>query len=167
MAEDIFAEIMSQALGLLIEAAFALWQEIVLWTCATLLLWVQTDMIPLMADAVELAFMMAAVVTASLLRAMRAAWADVRKVLLEAFIEFEQSTQSSDKWIKRITATLISSIETAKPLVVRKEVVEEVDWDKLPDDVREAWLKSAHPEKHKVDIVDAREKQLEIMTLTH
>ena len=165
MPEDIFAELLVQAFDLLLEAALSLWQEILIWTYATVLTWVQNDMLPLMEESVRLAFMTAAIMTASLLKEIQAAWVEIRRFLLEAFIEFEQSTHASDKWVKRISAILIKVLDNEQPVVVKREAEEVVDWDDLPADVRALWLKHDQ-ENHRIDVLDMREKELESMTLT-
>lgn len=165
MPEDGFSELLVQAFGLLLDVALSLWQEILMWTYATVLLWVQTDMIPLMEESVRLAFMAAALVTVSVLNEIRAAWAEIKRFLLEAFVEFERSTKASDKWVKRISTILVRALENDRPIVVKREAEEEVSWDDLPPDVRVSWLKN-NQETHKIDVMDAREKELKTMTLT-
>lgn len=166
MSKDIFSEVITRIFEMVLEAAFVLWQELMIWTCSELLKWVKTDMIPLMEESIRLAFMATALIAASLIKTVELAWKEVRKFLLEAFVEFEKSTRTSDKWVRKITAVLIKSLDATRPVVVKKEVEEEINWDNLPSDVRAAWIKKNRSPTQKIDLIATREQELEALQIT-
>lgn len=160
--EELASEIVASMLSIAVEVAFALWTEIVAWVSASLLTWIQTDLGPLLAESVKAAFVLLGTVAVTAYVAIKKAWSALRQVLIEALVEFDQS--SSSVWTKRLTTTLLKVLESGQPTLIKREVEEEVDWDQLPPDVRSAWWNSAQ-KHHKVDFIEVRDK--EIQTLTH
>jgi len=160
--EELVAEIVASMLNVLVEVAFALWTEIVSWVSVSLLAWIQNDLGDLIAESVKAAFFALGAVTLAAYGAIKTAWDELRRFLIEALVEFEQA--SSTIWIKRFTSTLLKVLESGQPTLIKREVEEEVDWDHLPPEVRSAWWNSAQ-KSHKVDFIEVRDK--EIQTLSH
>lgn len=160
--EQLVAEIVASMLNVLVEVAFALWIEIVNWVSTSLLTWIQNDLGALIAASVKAAFFTLGTVTLAAYGAIKAAWGELRRFLIEALVEFEQ--RSSTVWIKRFTTTLLKVLESGQPTLIKREVEEEVDWDNLPPEVRSAWWNSSQ-QSHRVDFIEVRDK--EIQTLAH
>lgn len=160
--EELIAEIVASTLNVLIEVAFALWVEIVNWVSVSLLTWIQNDLGDLITESVRAAFLTLGAVTLAAYGAIKVAWNELRRFLIEALVEFEQ--MSPNVWIKRFTSTLLKILESGQPVLIKREIEEEVDWDHLPSEVRSAWWNSAQ-KSHKVDFIEVRGK--EIQTLTH
>lgn len=160
--EELIAEIVASILDVLIEVAFALWVEIVNWVSVSLLTWIQSDLGDLITESVRAALFTLGAVTLAAYGAIKVAWDELRQFLIEALVEFEQ--MSTTVWIKRFTSTLLKILESGQPVLIKREVEEELDWDYLPPEVRSAWWNSAQ-KSHKVDFIEVRDK--EIQTLTH
>lgn len=160
--EELVAEIVASMLNVLVEVAFVLWVEIVNWVSVSLLTWIQNDLGALIAESVRAAFFTLGAVTLAAYGAVKASWDELRRFLIEALVEFEQV--SSNVWVKRFTSTLLKVLESGQPVLIKREVEEEVNWDHLPPEVRSAWWNSAQ-KSHKVDFIKVRDE--EIQTLTH
>lgn len=159
--EELVTEIVASMLNVLVEVAFALWVEIVNWVSVSLLTWIQNDLGALIAESVRAAFFTLGAVAVAAYGAIKAAWNELRRFLIEALVEFEQ--MSSTVWIKRFTSTLLRVLESGQPTLIKREVEEEVDWDHLPPEVRSAWWNSAQ-KSHKVDFIEVRDKEIQTLT---
>jgi hypothetical protein len=160
--EELVAEIVASMLNVLAEVAFALWVEIVNWLSVSLLTWIQIDLGVLIAESVKAAFFTLGAVTLAAYDAIKAAWDELRRFLIEALVEFEQV--SSTVWIKHFTTTMLKVLESGQLTLIKREVEEEVDWDNLPPEIRSAWWDSAQ-KSYKVNFIEVRDK--EIQTLVH
>ena len=166
MSEEVIAQIFGQMWNVVLEAALSFWKELVFWIQENLLVWIKTDIVPLTAKSIKLAFTTLNQTTKRLYKAIIKAWHEVKRYLVEAFIEFEQSPLSPTSWIRRLSSTLIKQSNSANPVVVKKEVEEHITWESLPHDIRAAWIRSSQ-KNYKVDIVNARNKELESMEMHH
>lgn len=165
MPEEIVVEIIVQIFGLVVETALVLWYEIVQWISVSLLVWIQTDLGPIIAEeSVKLAFAVLNQVAVTIHSAVKEAWEALRQFLLEAIAEFERS--SSNQWTRRLTSTMIRVLDSSQPVIVKREVEEEVDWDSLPPELRAAWLQFSQ-KNYKVDFVDVRDKEMQVMSMSH
>ncbi|OYQ67493.1 hypothetical protein B9G53_01170 [Pseudanabaena sp. SR411] len=160
--EELVAEIVASILNIVVEVAFAFWVDIVTLVSASLLTWIQTDLGALVAASVRDAFFVLGTITLATYDSIKESWSELRRFLIEALIEFEQS--SSRSWTRRFTTTLLRVLESGQLKLIKREIEEEVDWDHLPPEIRAAWWNSAQ-KSHKVDFIEVRDK--EIQTLAH
>ena len=76
-------------------------------------------------------------VVVNLRNAVRQAWARLREVLLKVVVELERV--STANWIRRVKSWMIKNATEGKATV--RETEETMNWDELPPDVREAFMK--------------------------
>lgn len=167
MSNEIFVQIIEQIFGLVVATALVFWNEIVQWIGISLLVWIQNDLGPIIAEeSVNLAFAVLGQVAVAMYSAIKEAWDALRRFLVEANAEFEKSSSSSSQWVRRLTSTMIRVLDSGQPVIVKREVEEEVDWDSLPPELRAAWLQSSQ-KNYKVDFVGVRDKEMQVMSMTH
>ncbi|MBF2090585.1 MAG: hypothetical protein IGR80_09160 [Synechococcales cyanobacterium K44_A2020_017] len=166
MPEEVIAQILGQMWDVVLEAALSFWKELVFWVQENLLSWIKTDILPLTAESIKLAFTTLSQATKRLYEVIKKAWHEVRRFLVEAFVEFERSPLSPTSWIRRLSSTLIKKSGSGRAVIVRKEVEENIAWESLPHDIRAAWIRNSQ-KNYKVDIVDARNKELRSMEMHH
>lgn len=165
MPEEIIAELIGQVFNVVLEIAIIFWNELLEWVYTSMVIWIQPDLGSLLAGSVKLAFVALTQVTVATCQIIQEAWNALRQFLIEAVVEFHQSSSSSNAWVRHLTSVLIKVLEPGKPVLVRREVEEVVAWDNLPSDVRSAWLGFAK-KSYKVDVLDTREKELQAMSMT-
>ena len=153
----------SLALSVLaVSAVIALWYRILDWAKESFLPWLRDNFAPNVASAMEDAFIwFDANVAVPVRRAIKTAWRKLRPHLLKMAVHFEQ--QSRGKWMKRMTSWVVKVLGEPKVVVVKTE--EEVNWDDLPPEVKEVWMKN-NQTSHELDITDVRDKQIDAMTMT-
>lgn len=79
-------------------------------------------------------------------------------------VDYEKSA-SSGLWKRRATSLMVKSIQLNKPTILKREVEEEIEWNSLPKEVRNAWL-NKEKNKYKIDVMQIREKELETLSMT-
>jgi hypothetical protein len=162
MYQENMTKILEKVFAIAIQVAVVIWEQILAWTYSNFLNWIQKDMIPILQESVKLAFLSEAKITDKIVDAVKKAWQEVKQVLLEMIVQFEHVT-SSNAWKKKSTSTIFKKFEANRPVFVKREIEEDLDWDNLPPEVREAWLKDSQ-HNYKIDVMETREKELEVMT---
>jgi len=148
--------------GLAIVAIITLWQKILAWAQESFFPWMEKNFVPEVAAAMRLAFTWADKnVAVPMRRAVKAAWQKLRPHLLKMAVHFEQKNHST--WIRRMTSWVVKVLKA--PTVTKVETEEEVNWDDLPPEVKEVWLKN-NQKAHDLDITDVRDQQVEALTMT-
>jgi hypothetical protein len=165
MNEKIISEIIGQVFNFAMEAAIAFWNELLNWVYNSMVNWIQ-DLDPALAKSAQVAFVSLAQVAIATLPMIKEAWKTIRQSLLEAIVEFSQSSSSSMIWLRHLTSILLKKSDSGQTVILKREVEESVNWDDLPSNVREAWLGSTQ-KSYKVDFIDARDKEIEVMTMTN
>jgi|GEM_PF-3718945 len=166
MPEEVISQIFGQMWDVVLEAALSFWKQLVFWIQENLLVWIKGDIVPLTAESIKLAFTTLGKATKDLYEAIKKAWHELQRFLVEAFVEFEQSPLSPTSWIRRLSSMLIKKSGSGSAVVVRKEVEENIDWESLPHDIRAAWIRNSQ-KNYKVDIMDTRNKELRAMEIHH
>ncbi|NEP05925.1 MAG: hypothetical protein F6K34_14490, partial [Okeania sp. SIO4D6] len=77
--------------------------------------------------------------------------------LLKQVIKLER--KSSGEWIKQVTSWTIKILESGKKVPIKTEIEEVVDWEDLPQDVREEWLKQ-EKSKAEIDVTEYRDREI-------
>ncbi|NES78499.1 MULTISPECIES: hypothetical protein [Okeania] len=134
------------------------WKQILKWAEDSLFPWIKTN-IPWIESEVRQVFSAVDNVAVATRNIFRKAWEKLREYLLKLVIKLER--KSSGEWKKRVTSWKIK-IESGQKVPVRTETEEVVDWEDLPQDVREEWLKQ---EKSKVEIDVTEYRDREIMEM--
>lgn len=163
MYQKNITKILEKVFAIAIEVALVFWNQILAWTHSNFLLWIQKYMIPMLPESVKLAFTAVAKITPGLPDSIKAAWQEVKKILLGMNVQFK-NVDSSTAWKKRETSIMIKKNEANQSVVVKREIEEDLDWDNLPPEVRESWLKGSQ-QNYKIDVMETREKELEAMTM--
>lgn len=148
-----------------IVAAVALWNKIMQWAEEDLFPWIKTNLSPKVEELTREAFIIFDKFAVSVRQIAKKAWKILRNYLLGAVVKFERKVDR--KWVKKWTTKLIKVIEVdgkTKRVVVTKEEEHEIDYDELPVDVREKWLRFEQNE-YEVDFTEVRDK--EVMTITN
>lgn len=150
--------------GVAFAAIVAFWHKIVEWAQASLFPWIEKNL-PLIESDVKKAFAWVDnKVVVPIRRAVKKAWEMLRQYLLKTMIQFDRKTTS--KWTRRVTSFLIEVLTPQTPTVKKVETVEEVSWDDLPDDVRNAWMKNEQ-RSHAIDVTAIRDQQIEELDMTN
>lgn len=162
-----YAEIIKVALGLA-GAAFiaiiALWHKILDWAHSSLFPWLEKNLPTILGTVKDAFTWVDNKVAVPIRRLVKSAWNKLRSYLLKMVTQFERKTQST--WIKRVTSWIIAVLDSPKPTVKKVETVEEVNWDELPPDVKEAWLKN-NQSSRELNVTEARDQELEALSMTN
>lgn len=162
-----YAEIIKAALalaGVAIVVIIALWHNILDWAKSSLFPWIEKNL-PTIVDAVKDAFTWVDNnVAVPIRRLVKAAWNKLRNYLLKMVTRFDRKTQST--WVKQATSWVIEVLDSPKPTVKKVETVEEVNWDDLPADVKNAWLKN-NQSSRELNVTEARDQELGALSMTN
>ncbi len=155
----------SQIFGVVKEVAIAIWDEVVQWGSNKLMIWIQTDLEPNITESIQQAFIILKKVTVAMHKVVKEAWESLRKILLEAIVEFQQ-LESSNQWFRRLTSKTIKILDSGQPVIVKREVEEEVDWDYLPPEVRKASINFAK-KNYEIDFLKVRDQEIQEMSMAN
>ncbi|OYQ67492.1 hypothetical protein B9G53_01165 [Pseudanabaena sp. SR411] len=163
----LYTDVLRAALALTIAAVtaiIALWHKIIDWAQDSLFPWIEKNL-PSILSTVKNAFAWVdEKVIVPFRRVVKKAWEMLRQYLLKTTIQFDRQTTST--WTKRITSFVIETLTSQSPTVKKVESVEEVDWDDLPDDVRNAWMKNER-QSMTIDVTAIRDQQIETLDMTN
>lgn len=166
MEQKLVEKIVSKIFNIAIDFAYILWNEILLWVNTIFISWVESNAISLIEESIELAFTSIKNITYSNLESIRNAWQKIKQFLIEMTIEYEISDSSPGIWKKRANSTILKNLSGNRPTIIKQELEEDVDWDRLPSEIRETWLRKKDG-LYKIDFRETRDKELETITLSH
>ncbi|NEP73053.1 MAG: hypothetical protein F6K25_13965 [Okeania sp. SIO2G4] len=132
------------------------WKQILKWAEESLFPWIKTN-IPSIENQVRKAFSAVDNVVVTTRNIIRKAWKKLREYLLKQVIKLER--KSSGEWIKQVTSWTIKILESGKKVPIKTEIEEVVDWEDLPQDVREEWLKQ-EKSKAEIDVTEYRDREI-------
>lgn len=148
--------------GLALAAVASFWIKIVNWAQDSFFPWMEKNFAPKVAKLTRDAFTVIDQYAAIPLRQMvKAAWQKLRPHLLKMAMSLEK--KNSTTWIKRVVSWVIKVLE--EPKVTMVETEEEVPWEDLPVEVRNAWMKN-NQTNYETDVTEARDRQMETMSMT-
>jgi hypothetical protein len=146
-------------LGVTAAVALTFWHKILGWAEESLFPWMERNL-PTVADAVRQAFIALDNVAVAVRTRVQKAWQRVRAVLLGQMAEFARRSRS--EWVRRIV-TWVAKVLPSGEMAPAKLVVEQVvNWEDLPDGVREAFLRRKQ-ENAEIDVMEMRDREL-VMT---
>lgn len=143
--------------GLAIAGLVALWNKILSWAQNSLFPWIERNL-PTFIDIAKEAFIQFDdKVAVPIRRGIKLAWEKLRKQLLKIATYLEK--KSASKWVSRTVSWVIKTLDSKQ--VVKIEVEEEVNWDDLPSDVKEAYIRNNQDSTviNTTEIRDAQVKQ--------
>jgi len=151
-------------LGIAGAAIVGLWHRVLAWAENSLFPWIKRNL-PELEVVVRQAFKVIDKVAVNIRRSVKIAWEYLRKWLLKQTVEIERRTDN--KWIRRITSWIIKELSPVgdKPRVAKIVTEEEIEWDELPDEVRERWITMGKIDP--ADITKLRDKELGVMELNN
>ena len=143
-----------------VAVALALWEKFMVWVVDSLFVWLKENL-PNLAkisdDALKLAFTVVKQAAEELLQAVREAWKKIRPFLFELRMNFQKEASS---WIRVIRSKVVRLDEASKqPVFIAKEVTEEIGFEDLPSDVREAIIRDTG-KVHEINIKELRDREL-------
>jgi hypothetical protein len=145
-----------------IGAVITLWHKILDWAHSSLYPWLQRNL-PMIEDTVKDAFIGVDRVAVLTRLIVKKAWETLRNYLLKTVAQFERRTHR--QWIRRITSFVIIRLEQAKPVIKKTETEEEVDWDELPPEIKQAWMKN-EAKIGELDVTQIRDQELATLSMT-
>ena len=126
-------------LGVAVTVAIAFWHEILGWAEQMVFPWFEQHL-PGLAPYVRHAFAVLDGVVVGLREAARRAWEALRPHLLKSVVEFQRL--SEHRWLRVVTSWLIEQLTpTPRPTVTEVREEREIDWDELPEEVRQSFLR--------------------------
>lgn len=138
----------------------ALWRQIVSWARDSLSEWIKGNLSPSFQKATEDALVVIDRVKSPVISLVKKAWRELRKFLAESILTFEKKfLNGKARWFRR-WSTKMYSIVKPKPTKVEITTEEEIPYEDLPADVREAFLREGK-NQFTVDFVEGRDKELE------
>jgi hypothetical protein len=149
--------------AVVITAVVALWHKILDWAHSSLYPWLQKKL-PTIEAAVREAFIWVDRVVVATRLIVKKAWETLRNYLLKTVAQFERRTHR--QWIRRITSFVIIRLEQTQPVIKKIETEDEVDWDELPSDIRQAWMKT-EAKMGELDVTQMRDQELAALSMTN
>jgi hypothetical protein len=141
-------------------ATVILWHKILGWAQDNVLPWVR-EHLPSLAPQVEKAFSVADKAVVAVRLEIKAAWEDLRKVLLKQVATFEQ--HAGNTWLVEVTSWLRTELENLgpQPKVTEIRTVRQLSFDEVPFEVREqAYRLGQGP--YQIDITRDRDAELSL-----
>jgi hypothetical protein len=139
--------------------ALALWEKLMVWVVESLFVWIK-DTLPKLAkfsgDVVKLAFTVVTITSTISIQAIREAWKTIRPFLFGMIMNFEKEASS---WIRVIRSKLLKLDASDKPVIVTRESREQIAFEDLPSDVREAVIRGSK-ENREINIKEIRDREL-------
>lgn len=134
------------------------WHKILQWAEDSLFPWIDSN-IPSLKDLVRLAF--SSVDKGVVL--VRNAWNKLREYLIKQVIKIERNTQR--QWVRKATSIIVKKLESGRTVPVKVETEEVLDWDELPEDLRQDFLCGTR-KNLELDVIQIREKELQDMEMS-
>lgn len=144
-------------IGLAVAAVIALWKMILNWATDSLFPWIKRNL-PEYIEIVREAFTQLDDVISPIRRGIKIAWQRLRQRLLKMATHLER--KSSSVWVSKTTSWVIKALESKQIVKVETEV--EVDWDDLPADIREDYIRM-NKKSADINVTETRDKQLEMI----
>lgn len=153
--------IIAVSIGIAAALALKFWNQILRWASDIVFPWME-KYIPWALKDVRRAFDAVDKVVTPLRRAVKQAWQGLRKYLLKQVVDFSRKTSAlnSYAWVKKTTTWLIKVLDSGEQVPVKVETTSTVEWEEVPDDVREEFLRR-NKQKASVDVTELRDKELE------
>lgn len=143
-----------------VAAALAFWEKLMMWVFDSLFVWLK-DNLPKLAkfteDALKLAFTVIKTASEELIQAVKEAWKAIRPFLFELRINFQKEAST---WVRVIRSKVLKVDDAGKqPIFVTRELTEEIGFEDLPADVREAIIRGSENSRE-INIKELRDREL-------
>lgn len=146
------------------QAFLAFWRRIVNWANESLLPWVKQNLVPSLNKVITEAFVIIDKLNSPASRLIKIAWKTLRKFLAESIITFQKKILPDGKaqWVRRWSTKIYNVTNPSEPKIVVTVTEKRIEFDDLPQDVREAFLRHNNDEI-KLDFLDTRDKEMEMV----
>ncbi len=148
-------------LGIGLAAAIIFWPQIIDWARESLLPWLENSM-PFLSGLASIAFTIIDNVAVAIRKKVKDAWNKLRNYLLKQTIEIHK--KSGSKFVRIVTSWVIKVLDSGKAVPTKVTAEEDLEWDELPDDVREAFIRRNTAEK--IDVTKLRDEEMEKLELS-
>ncbi len=144
---------------LIAAVALVFWHKILEWAQESLLPWLE-EHLPFLAEGARTAFVQLDRVAVAVRRAAKSAWLDLRGYLLKQVVKVRKRTGVTalviiEEWLR---------VEPESETVVHRTTEREVEWEELPDDVREQFLKQQTTVAEK-NVTAGRDTEFELLEM--
>jgi|GEM_PF-2558766 len=144
--------------------AITIWGKVLEWIIDSLFIWIR-DTLPKIArfssDTVKLAFTFIKGASEGLRKAVKEAWKALKPYLSELKMKFQED---GSNWFRVIRSAIINFDNiTKQPIRVTTEVTEEIGFEEMPAEMREAIIRGSR-KNLEVDIKEGRNRELLEMT---
>ncbi len=141
-------------------ATVTFWHQILEWSEQSLFPWFN-KYLPTVAPYVRIAFSRLDDAVVTFRRTIKKAWNLVSEYLLKQIVEFNR--QTSNTWMKKVTSWVINNSDFfGEKNVEQVTTREQVHWDDLPQDVRQAALKRQRS-SFTIDVTDTRDEEMALV----
>jgi hypothetical protein len=149
-----------------VKVLFAFWQRIVNWANESLLPWIKDNLAPGLRQIADDALVLIDKLKSPISRLIKKAWRELRKFLAKSIITFQTKILPDGKvqWIRHWATRMYNVVNPSEPKVTVITTEEPISFDDLPQDVREAVLRTQKNEI-KVDFLAVRDKEIEEMEM--
>lgn len=144
------------ALGLALSAVVTLWEKIIRWASESLIPWIKMNLSPKVSKLTADFFSYLDKSIVALRNLAKKAWQTLRNFLLESTIVFEKNSNS--QWVRKWTTKMIKVLDNKPSVIVREEEIE-LDYDDLPSDVREKWIRFKNSNQE-IDFADLYDQEM-------
>lgn len=159
MPEPITITIVSLLLaGVGAAAVLSFWSQILGWAQDSLFPWIESNL-PSISNSARFAFHQLSEVASNIRRQIKTAWMNLREYLLKQTLHLQR--KSSSKWTAVVTSWVIKVLGP-KPTVIKVTTETEVDWDYLPGDVREKFMRE-NKKQFDRDVTEIRDREMELV----
>jgi len=151
-----------------LQVVLTFWRRIVNWANESLLPWITQNLVPTLSELAKEAFVQLVVqfdrVKSPITRSIKKAWKTLRKFLAKSIIFFERKLlfEGKHQWIRRWKTKIYNVVNPSEPKIIEVVTEVEISFDDLPQDVREAILRT---DKNEIefDFLAGRDKEMEMV----
>lgn len=144
-----------------IQVVLGFWKIIVSWAQESLLPWIKENLRSEFHGLIKDALVVIDRVKSPLTQLVKRAWTTLRKFLAKSIITFEgKANNGKMQWIKHWTTEIYNVVNPAEPKKKVIETEEEISFEDLPKELREAWIKNQELTKS-IDFIAVRDREME------
>jgi len=145
-------------IGISFVVAVALWHKILDWAEESLFPWLKKHFPSILPSVKEAFWFIDDKVMTPIRDAVKKAWKKLRDRLLKMVTKIHRKT--SWEWVRTTTSWIIVKL-TPKPEVTKVTTESSVNWDELPSDVREEFLRKGKTD-YDLNVTELRDKEMKL-----
>jgi hypothetical protein len=159
--EDFLTTIFNAA-EIAFQVLLELWKIILVWAQESLSSWISDNLSPQYKKLSTEALVILDKLSSPLRKLAKIAWKELRKFIVSSMITFEKKVLPNGKfqWYRNWSSKIINVVEPRKPHIETRTETTDISFEDLPNDVREALIRSGH-NKHEINFLDGRDREME------